>query len=203
MLSKFSVKRPYTVIVAIIIVLILGVVAYLGMQVDLLPSINLPYAVVTTGYTGASPEEVETVVTKPLEQSLATVANMKNIVSISSENSSLVMMEFNQDTDMNAAANEMREKIDLVESFWDDDNISSPMILQLNPNMLPIVIASVESAIRSRETREYFIPTWPMAIPSQTAMAGKAMGVPPAARIPALTASVILSKCIWPGTISL
>ena len=144
MLSKFSVKRPYTVIVAIIIVLILGVVAYLGMQVDLLPSINLPYAVVTTGYTGASPEEVETVVTKPLEQTLATVANMKNIVSISSENSSLVMMEFNQDTDMNAAANEMREKIDLVESFWDDDNISSPMILQLNPNMLPIVIASVD-----------------------------------------------------------
>ena len=117
MLSKFSVKRPHTVIVAVIIVLILGIVAYMGMQVDLLPSIDLPYSVIITSYVGASPEEVETVVTKPLEQSMATVANMKNIMSVSSENSSMIIMEFNQGTDMNAAANEMREKIDLVKPF--------------------------------------------------------------------------------------
>ena len=64
-------------------------------------------------------------------------------------------------------------------------------------------MASVESAIKSRVTREYFMPTWPMAMPSHTAMAGNSTGVPPAARMPALTASAILSRFMWPGTISL
>ena len=70
-------------------------------------------------------------------------------------------------------------------------------------NWWAMAIASVESAMRSRVTREYFMPTWPMAMPSQTAMAGNSTGVPPAARMPALTASAILSRFIWPGTISL
>lgn len=144
MLSKFSVKRPYTVIVGVVIVLILGIVSFMGMQVDLLPSINLPYSVVVTSYTGASPEEVETVVSKPLEQSMATVSNIKNVMSVSSENISMVVLEFNQDTDMTAAANEMREKIDLVTPYWDDDNIGAPMIMQLNPDMVPVVVASID-----------------------------------------------------------
>lgn len=144
MLSKFSVKRPYTVIVGVVIVLILGIVSFMGMQVDLLPSINLPYSVVVTSYTGASPEEVETVVSKPLEQSMATVGNIKNVMSVSSENLSMVILEFNQDTDMTAAANEMREKIDLVKPYWDDDNIGAPMIMQLNPDMMPVVVASID-----------------------------------------------------------
>ena len=157
MLSKFSVKRPHTVIVAVIIVLILGIVAYMGMQVDLLPSIDLPYSVIITSYVGASPEEVETVVTKPLEQSMATVANMKNIMSVSSENSSMIIMEFNQGTDMNAAANEMREKIDLVKPFWDDENIGSPMIVQVNPDMMPIMVASVDVEGMSAEECSAFV----------------------------------------------
>lgn len=144
MLSKYSVKKPYTVVVAVIIVLILGVVAFTGMQMDLLPNINLPYAIVMTSYTGASPEEVETVVTKPLEQAMSTVSNIKNVSSVSSENSSMVILEFNQETDMNTAANEMREKIDLVTPYWDDDNIGSPMIMQINPDMIPVMVASVD-----------------------------------------------------------
>ena len=70
-------------------------------------------------------------------------------------------------------------------------------------NWWAMTMASVESAMRSRVTREYFIPTWPMAMPSHTAMAGNITGVPPAARIPAFTASAILSSPMWPGTISL
>ena len=70
-------------------------------------------------------------------------------------------------------------------------------------NWWAMTMASVESAIRSRVTREYFMPTCPMAMPSHTAMAGNMTGVPPAARIPALTASAILSRFMWPGTISL
>ena len=70
-------------------------------------------------------------------------------------------------------------------------------------NWWAMTIASVESAMRSRLTSEYFIPTWPIAIPSHTAMAGNITGVPPAARTPAFTASAILSSPMWPGTISL
>ncbi|MBR5328734.1 MAG: efflux RND transporter permease subunit [Firmicutes bacterium] len=158
MLSKFSVKRPYTVVVAVLVVLILGIVAFMGMQVDLMPSINLPYSVVVTTYAGASPEEVETVITEPLEQAMATVSNIKNIMSISSENMSLVILEFNQNTEMSVAANEMREKIDLVKPYWsDDERISTPMIMQINPDMMPVVIASVDVEGKDAEELSAFI----------------------------------------------
>ena len=88
MLSKFSVKRPYTVVVGVVLIIILGVVSFGNMTLDLLPSMNLPYAIVMTTYTGASPEEVEEVVTKPVEQTMAAVSNIKTIQSISNENAS-------------------------------------------------------------------------------------------------------------------
>ena len=94
MLSKFSVKRPYTVVVGVVLIIILGVVSFGNMTLDLLPSMNLPYAIVMTTYTGASPEEVEEVVTKPVEQTMAAVSNIKTIQSISNENASTVILEF-------------------------------------------------------------------------------------------------------------
>ena len=143
MISKFSVKRAYTIIVGIVLVLILGVVVYTRMTVDLLPSIELPYAVVVTTYPGASPESVETGVTKPIEQSVATIDNIASIQSISSENYSMVILEFNSDTNMDAATIDMREKLDQVKGFF-DESVGNPMILKLNPNMLPVMIAAVD-----------------------------------------------------------
>ena len=86
MISKFSVKKAYTVVVGIVLVLILGIVAYTKMTVDLLPAMELPYAIVMTTYPGASPEAVEAGVTKPIEQAVASIDNIENIQSISSEN---------------------------------------------------------------------------------------------------------------------
>ena len=86
MFSKFSVKKPFTIVVAIIIVIILGVVSFTKMQVDLIPSFNLPYAVVITTYPGASPEQVEMVVTDTLETTFASLSNLKGTTSISAEN---------------------------------------------------------------------------------------------------------------------
>lgn len=143
MISKFSVKKAYTIIVGIILVLILGVVVYTRMTIDLLPSIELPYAVVVTSYPGASPESVETGVTKPIEQSVATIDNVKSIQSISSENYSMVILEFNSDTNMDAATIDMREKLDQIKGFF-DESVGNPMILKLNPNMLPVMIAAVD-----------------------------------------------------------
>ena len=77
MISRYSVKRPYTVVVAVVLVIILGVVSFLNMKTDLLPDMTLPYAIVMTTYPGASPEEVESIVTKPVEQAMATQSPLK------------------------------------------------------------------------------------------------------------------------------
>lgn len=79
MLSKFSVKKPYTIIVAVVIILILGTISFVNLQTDLLPSLDLPILVINTTYPGASPEEVEMVVTKPIEQVVARTSNVKDI----------------------------------------------------------------------------------------------------------------------------
>ena len=132
MLSKFSVKKPYTVMVGIILVLILGVVSFSNMTADLLPDINLPYAMVMTTYPGASPEEVETMVSKPVEQAMATVSNIENIQSVSSENMSMVILQFAQTTDMDSASLEMRENLDQIRSYW-DDSVGNPVIMKRIP----------------------------------------------------------------------
>ena len=144
MISSFSVKKPFTVVVAIIIVLILGVVSYSKMTVDLIPSMNLPYAVVVTAYPGASPEQVETIVTDNLEQSLATVDNIKQLRSVSSENMSIIILEFEDDTDMNAAMLGMRENLDIITAYFPDE-IGTPMIMKINPDMLPVEVLSVSA----------------------------------------------------------
>ncbi|WP_343208091.1 efflux RND transporter permease subunit [Anaerolentibacter hominis] len=149
MLSRFSVKKPYTVVVAVVLILILGFVSFTNMTTDLLPSMNLPYAVVMTTYPGASPEEVEEQVTKPIESSMATVSNIQEISSVSNENYSLVILEFAQSTNMDSVSLEMRESLDQIEGFW-DDAVGSPIIMKLNPDMLPIMVAAVDADGMSR-----------------------------------------------------
>ncbi len=144
MLSKFSVKKPYTVVVGIVLIIILGVVSFTNMTVDLLPSMNLPYALVMTSYPGASPEEVEEIVTKPVEQTMATVSNIKNIQSVSNENASTVVLEFAQTANMDSVTIEMRESLDQISGFWPDE-VANPIIMKLNPTMMPILITAVSA----------------------------------------------------------
>lgn len=143
MLAKFSVKKPFTVVVGVVLILILGFVSFTEMTTDLLPSIDLPYAIVMTSYPGASPEEVETVVTKPVEQAMATISNVENISSTSSENISLVILEFQDDTNMDAITIDIRESLDMISGYW-DDSIGSSTILKLNPDMLPVMVAAID-----------------------------------------------------------
>ena len=154
MLSRFSVKRPYTVLVGVVLVLILGYVSFTKMTTDLLPSINMPYAIVITTYPGASPEEVEKVVTSPVESSMATTSNIKEIRSVSSENVSVVILEFEQTANMDSVTIEMRESLDQISAYW-DDSISSPVIMKLNPDMMPIMVAAIaqEDVSNSEITR--------------------------------------------------
>lgn len=143
MLSKFSVKKPYTVMVGIVLVIILGVVSLSKMSTDLLPSINLPYAIVITTYPGASPEQVEDVVTQPIEAAMASTSNIKNISSNSANNMSMVVLEFEQTSNMDAITVEMRESLDQISGYW-PDTVTNPIIMKLNPDMMPIMIAAME-----------------------------------------------------------
>ena len=142
MFGKFSVKKPYTVLVAVVLVIVLGIVSFTKMTSDLLPNISFPYVLVMTTYPGASPETVEMVVTKPVESSMATVSNIEEISSISSENYSMVILQFAQSADMNAVSLEIRENLDQIKSYW-DDSVGNPIIMKMNPDMLPVMIAAV------------------------------------------------------------
>ena len=86
-MEKFSVKRPFTVLVAVIVTIILGFVSVTSMSTDLLPRLSLPYMIIVTTYPGASPEKVETSVSQPMESALGTVNHVKNVYSVSAENS--------------------------------------------------------------------------------------------------------------------
>ncbi len=143
MLSKLSVRRPYTVLVAVVLILVLGFLSFRNMSTDLLPDMELPYAIVMTTYPGASPEEVESAVTKPVEQAMASISNMKEVSSVSNSNVSVVILEFNDSTDMNTATIDMRESLDMVSSQW-DDTIGSPTIMKINPDMMPIMVAAID-----------------------------------------------------------
>ena len=112
MISKFSVKRPYTVIVGVILVIVLGVVSFTRMTTDLLPDMNLPYALVITTDVGASPEEVETDVTAPVEASMATTSSIKNVSSVSYDNYSMVILEYEQSANMDSILIEIQQKLD-------------------------------------------------------------------------------------------
>ena len=141
MISKFSVKKPYTVLVGVILIVVLGVVSFTRMTTDLLPNISLPYVIVMTTYPGASPETVEAVVTKPVESGMATVSNIESISSVSAENYSVVILEFAQSTNMDSISLEIRENLDQIKSYW-DDSVGNPIIMKLNPDMLPVMVAA-------------------------------------------------------------
>lgn len=144
MLSSLSVRKPMTIVVAVIMVIVLGVVSFTGMTTDLLPSMDLPYILVMTTYPGASPEKVETAVTRPLEQTLTTTSGVNNISSISNENVSILILEFNQSVNMDSVMIEMNNNLDLVKAQM-DDAVGTPTMIKVNPDMLPVMIASVDA----------------------------------------------------------
>ncbi len=143
-MPRFSVRKPFTVLVGVIIIIILGIMSFSKMTADLLPSMNFPYLIVTTTYVGASPEKVESTISIPLEQALATTSNVKTITSTSSENYSMLMLEFESNANIDSAIIELNSKLDLVKASWKDEKISSPTITKINPDMLPIMVTGVE-----------------------------------------------------------
>src|SRR6056297_799603 len=143
-LSDFSIKRSVTTVMLILLVVKLGFISLDRLSIELLPNITFPGAAVVTSYQDAGPEEVESLVTKRLENSLATVTNVKSINSTSDAGQSTIVMEFNYGTDMDFAALDMREATDMVSGILPDD-AGEPLIFQFDPSMIPILQLGVYS----------------------------------------------------------
>ena len=139
-MAKFSVKRPFTVFVAVVVVLLLGVVSFMRMTTDLLPQFNIPYVMVITTYPGASPEKVESTVTEPLEAQLGKQNGVKNVMSTSSENVSMITLEYEEDTNMDSALVKMASAIDLVAL---PDEAGTPMTMEMSMDMMATMYVSV------------------------------------------------------------
>src|SRR5690554_1181276 len=130
MLARFSVKKPVTITMMILIVIVIGVVSFSKLQIDLLPQMELPYVMVQTSYQGAGPEEIENMISRPLEQTLSTVENIEDIISISNEGSSLLLMQFAFNTDLDEIMLQIRERIDVIKGFL-PDGTSAPLAFKM------------------------------------------------------------------------
>ena len=141
-MEKFSVKKPFTVLVAVIMVLMLGFVSISNMQTNLLPDVNTPYLMVVTVYPGASPERVESEVSDVMENALGTVAGVESITATSAENYSLLLMHFVEGTDMNSALVKVSNKVDQTTSSLPSSCLS-PSIIEYSLNMNAFMTVAV------------------------------------------------------------
>lgn len=137
-IADLSIKRPVATLMAVIVVIILGFVSLSRIPVDLLPDVELPVAVIITAYPGASSEEIESLVTKPIEEQIANVENIKRIASTTEPNVSIITVSFNWGTDLDFAAMDIREKVDIVKKNL-PDGAEDPVVSKLDPSMMPIL----------------------------------------------------------------
>ncbi|MBR3532417.1 MAG: efflux RND transporter permease subunit [Clostridiales bacterium] len=142
-MEKFSVKKPFTVLVAVIAIIALGAVSIVKLPLDLLPEFSLPYLIVITAYPGASPEKIEDQVSKPIENSLGTVSGVVNVSSTSSDSYSIVQLEFADDTDMNVAMVRVTSALNDLESSL-PAGVMTPNIMEISLDMLATMYIAVE-----------------------------------------------------------
>ena len=141
-MAGFSVKKPLTIFVTVLGIIVLGVVAYLKMTPDLLPNMDFPYVIIVTSDPGASPESIEQSITRPVEQAMATLDKIKTVTSTSQDSVSMVTLEFEDGANMDTISVDIQQKISVLQGSW-DDTVSAPYVLKINPSMLPVMVAAV------------------------------------------------------------
>lgn len=153
-MSEYSVKRPITVLMSVLMVIMLGVFSLGRLKLELMPDMNLPFAAVITSYPGANPFEVEEHVTKPVESAMQGVGNFKTITSTSNENFSFVIVEFSQSTNMDTAFLDMRERLDVLELI---EGAGNPSIMKFDPSMMPVMVVSITREFNTTEDQELIL----------------------------------------------
>ncbi len=139
-MTKYCVKKPFTIFVAVIAVMVIGIVSLMRMKTDLLPDMSLPYLMIITTDPGASPEKVESEVTAPMEQALGTVTGVENITSVSAENYSMVTLEFVEDTNMDSAMVKVTAQLNQLNL---PETCGTPNMLEISMDMMATMYATV------------------------------------------------------------
>lgn len=137
-LPEISVKRPVTVLMIILIITVFGVISFTRLGLDMMPDITYPVLAVFIGYPGVSSEDVENMLTKPVEEVVATVKNVKKVSSFSQEGATAISVEFEWGTNLDLAAQDIRDRIDLIKEFLPED-IDKPIVYKFDPSMIPIM----------------------------------------------------------------
>ena len=137
-----AVKKPVTTALVFVAIVIFGLFSLTRLSVDLLPEIETNTIMVMTSYAGASAADIEMNVSKPLENVLNSVSDLKHITSQSRENISIITLEFDYGTDIDVATNDVRDKLDVAEPMLPDD-VDNPIIFKFGTNDIPIIILSV------------------------------------------------------------
>lgn len=158
-IPELSIKRPVSILMVILIIVIIGIVAFSRLTIDLMPDIDYPLITIVTQYTGVAPEEMEELVSKPIEETVSTVSGVKKISSTSQEGVSLVMVEFNWGTNLDSATADVRERLSTIIDFLPDD-VTTPTVVKMDIGAMPIMaltIAAKRDLIQLKDLAENVI----------------------------------------------
>jgi hydrophobic/amphiphilic exporter-1 (mainly G- bacteria), HAE1 family len=154
-LAEISVRRPVATTMACLVVIVLGAIAFTRLPIDLLPEVTFPSLTVQTSYQNVGPQEVEELITRPVEEAMAAIAGVEEIVSTSSEGQSTVRIAFTWGTDLDEAANEVRTRIDRIRGMLPDD-ADAPRVLKFDLDQFPILFLGVSSTVLDQiDLREF------------------------------------------------
>lgn len=153
-ISERAIRRPVTVMMVVLIVIILGIMSLSRIPIDLYPKIEIPTIAVITSYSGVGPEEMENLVTKPIEQAVATVAGIKSVSSTSREGNSMVIVEFNYGVDLDKAVTEVTQKVERAKRSLPDD-VDSPTVARMDPNSTAVLTLAVSADMGADQLKSY------------------------------------------------
>lgn len=133
-ITKLVLKRPITAILSIVCLVVFGLQSLTGMSMELTPDMDMSMMIIFTSYLGASPDDVNELVTKPLEDAVGTLSGLDSVSSVSSEGTSMIMLEYEYGTDMDEAYDDLKKQVDLVSNAQLPDDAGTPMIMEMNSN---------------------------------------------------------------------
>ena len=143
-LPELGVRRPVLTTVVFILILVFGIISLANLALDLMPDISFPALTIITTYSGTGPEEIESSVTKIIEDSVSTVPKIKKVLSKSMEGISVVSLEFEWGTDLDSAANDVRDALDFIKKFLPDE-AEKPIIFKFSTSLMPIIVMGVRA----------------------------------------------------------
>jgi HAE1 family hydrophobic/amphiphilic exporter-1 len=141
-LAELSVNRPVTTLMIFVAMVVLGLASLTMLGIDLMPDLEIPAISVMTGYEGAGPEEVETLITEPIEDMLSTISGVDEVLSVSKEGVSAVTLKFDWGEDIAEAVDDVREKLDLIEEYLPEE-ADTPVVFKFDIDMYPVMIIAV------------------------------------------------------------